>query len=332
MTYYRLAYFGLMAALALPAQDVISAKPGLIHYTEGAVTLGGKPVELKAGEYPEVKKGQELATDAGRVEVLLSPGVFLRLAENSSARLVANALEDVKIELLRGSMLLEVGEFDRKFNNLSVTAGDAAIEVVNRGLVRIDREPALLKVYEGSVAVVAGGQPLTIKEGRQTLLSGVLAPERFNKDGNDAFHRWAARRSSYIALANIQAAKRVSDNSVPWRVNNWIYNPYFGSFTYMPARGMYRNPFGYSFYSPVTVGRVYYRPPAPVFSNPSDSGWSPGLGTRSYGDYSGRSTMGTYSAGGGSAAPAPAAAAPPPSSGASRSGGAGEGRSAGSGR
>ena len=317
--------------MLLPAQDVITAKPGLIHYTEGAVKLDGKLIEPKAGEYPEIRKGQQLTTAEGRAEVLLSPGVFLRVAESSGVRMVANSLEDVKFELVSGSALLEVGEFDGKYSSLVVTVGDTFVEVTKRGLFRIDREPPQLKVYEGSATVVVAGQPTVVKAGRQTALNAAVSSERFEKDKGDAFHRWASRRSGYIALANVQAAKRLNDNSVNWRVNDWMYNPYFGTFTYIPATGMYRSPFGYAYYSPIAVERVYYRPPAPSYNPPAmNDGWSPSQ--RSYSDYSGRgmsSGGGTYA--GSASAPPPAAAAPAPSGGA-RSGDSPSGRGSSGGR
>src|SRR5258705_1387202 len=85
------------------AQTVISAHSGLIHYAEGRVLLDGKPVEVKITNFPEVKENMELRTEDGRAEVLLNPGVFLRLAENSAVRMVANKLSDTKVEFLSGS-------------------------------------------------------------------------------------------------------------------------------------------------------------------------------------------------------------------------------------
>src|SRR5262249_5886273 len=84
-------------------QSVISARTGLIHYVEGRVTLDGKPVEVKVSMFPEVKENMELRTEDGRVEVLLNPGVFLRLAENSAVRMLTNKLSDTKLEFLSGS-------------------------------------------------------------------------------------------------------------------------------------------------------------------------------------------------------------------------------------
>jgi hypothetical protein len=303
----------------------------MIHYTEGTVTLAGKPDTTTITEFPEVKVGEELRTELGRAEVLLSPGVFLRVAENSAVRMLNNRLEDTKVELVAGSALLEVGELNTKEQQLEVVIAGTTVEFTKRGLFRLDADPAQLRVYDGSAVVIAGGQPITIKDGRQTALTGTPAPEKFNQDKGDAFHRWAARRSGYIALANISAAKRMQDNSSLCSSACWMFNPYFGTFTFIPMSGMYRSPFGWNYYSPFAVERVYYRPPVQTYNPSMGGGGMPngGWNTRSSSDMGTRSSMGSYSSGGSvAAAPAPAPAAAAPDSGA-RSGDAGGGRTSG---
>lgn len=339
MNYVGLLTLALGMGAAVYAQDVISAKAGLIHWIEGDVKLAGKTVVLKPAEFAEMKKGDELQALLGRAEVLLGPGIFLRAAENTTFRLISSSLDDTRLELTQGSILVEAGEFNPRHHGLIIKTGQDEIEVVKHGLYRIDAEPALLRVYDGVATVVAGGQTVTVKEGRQTALGPVPNPEKFDKERSDAFFRWAARRSSYIAVANLSAAKRLRDNGSAWGVGNWLFNPYFGSFTYIPMNGMYRSPFafgyysplGFAYYSPYTVQRVYYRPPVRIDNPPSmGGGFDSGFGQRGSAGFGGRSSMGSYSAGG-SAAPPPAAAAPAPAAG-GRADGGGGGRSSGGGR
>src|SRR6266536_4682363 len=101
----RLFRTGLLSAALLAlsvsaglAQSVISAHSGLVHYVEGQVLLDGKAVDVKYSQFPEVRVDQVLKTEEGRAEVLLTPGVFLRLAENSSFRMISNKLIDTQIE------------------------------------------------------------------------------------------------------------------------------------------------------------------------------------------------------------------------------------------
>src|SRR6202023_2900303 len=113
--------FIALGGTAAFAQTVISAHSGLIHYVEGRVLLDGKPVEVKIANFPEVKPDMELRTEDGRAEVLLNPGVFLRLAENSAIRMVANKLTDTKVEFLSGSAMIEsTRELSQKENFVSI--------------------------------------------------------------------------------------------------------------------------------------------------------------------------------------------------------------------
>src|SRR5277367_3716741 len=87
------------------AQQVISAHSGVIQLVEGKAYLNDKAIETKFGQFPEIKNGQEFRTELGRAEILLTPGVFLRMGENSSVKMVSNLLTDTRVELLKGSVI-----------------------------------------------------------------------------------------------------------------------------------------------------------------------------------------------------------------------------------
>ena len=57
---------GCLMAGSSFAQNVISAKSGLINWTEGQVFLGDSAVKQKFGEYADIKTGQHLRTEEGR--------------------------------------------------------------------------------------------------------------------------------------------------------------------------------------------------------------------------------------------------------------------------
>ncbi|MDZ4798283.1 MAG: hypothetical protein SGI92_08985 [Bryobacteraceae bacterium] len=334
MSFYRAALLVAVSLGAACAQDVISAKSGMIHYTEGVVTLDGVEVVKKnSADFPAMKEGAELKTTMGRAEVLLSPGVFMRVAENSGVRLVKNDILDTQLGITGGSLLIEVSEAEKN-SALSVAVGETKLDLGRRGLYRIDFSPAQVRVYNGSALAVAGGQTVTVKEGKEaTLNTAVIVQSKFDKEETDAFYRWASRRSGYIASANLSAAKRTYDNGTSMAYSNWMYNPYFGMFTYMPYRGLYHSPFGYSYFSPGAVANVFYRP---VYNSPSSGGFGGGGmdAGRGMSDMGGRSSGGSYSSGSTMSAPAvssaPAAAAAGARGG--DGGGGGGGRGAGGGR
>jgi len=243
------------------AQSVISAHSGLIHYVEGRVLLDGKPVEVKITAFPEVKENMELRTEDGRAEVLLNPGVFLRLAENSSVRMVANKLSDTQVEFLSGSALIESSrELAQKENFVTILYKSSAAHLRKSGIYRFDSEPAQFKVYSGEAEVQTDSNVLIVRSGKLVSFDGMVAVEKFNPKDGDELSRWSQRRAEYVSIANVSAAKYVSNSGTGWHNSGWFFNPYFGMFTYIPMNGMFNSPYGYSYYSPYTVYRVYQQP------------------------------------------------------------------------
>src|SRR5258706_3442414 len=98
---------GVLAAGSAFAQSVVSAHSGVVHYVDGTAYVNNERVEPKFGQFPEIKQDQELRTEEGGAEILLTPGVFLRLAENSSIRMSSNKLTDTRVEILTGSAMVE---------------------------------------------------------------------------------------------------------------------------------------------------------------------------------------------------------------------------------
>jgi uncharacterized membrane protein YgcG len=241
------------------AQSVISAKSGLIHYAEGRVYLGDQLVETKFGSFPDIKENAQLRTEEGRAEVLLTPGVFLRVSENSAFRMVTNRLIDTRVEFLSGSILVEADEL-LKDNGVTIVYNDYAIRLEKKGIYRFDSDPAALRVYQGEVTAEINGKTEEVKEGHLLAMNGELKLARFNKDDVDDLYRWSNRRSQYLAMANVSAAKSVMDSGTYWGSSNWYFNPYFNMFTFIPGRGAYYSPFGYAFWSPFSVYSYLYSP------------------------------------------------------------------------
>lgn len=330
------------ALMALPAlaQNAISARAGMINVADGDVYIidgkGGEPqrVEPKPSELIEVKEGQILRTAEGRSEVLLTPGAFLRMGEESSFRLVGNRLSDVRLDVLTGSVLIEAVEL-LDGNSLTVLAKDATATILKPGIYRVDAEPGRIRVYQGEARVEIGGVSQTIKSSRELVASaGGWTPNKFEDKEGDALFRWAKRRSGYIAMANVSAARTAKDSySCASRCGMWTFNPYFGFATYLPWRDTLRNPFGYYFYTPYSVMAVYA--PRPVFS-PGYGGGGFGNGGWARGAYAGgasslpsRSVGGGYSGGSAGAAAPSAPAAPAPAARGGESAGARGGSAAG---
>lgn len=272
----------LLAAGAASAQNAVSARAGMINVAEGDVLLldaqGAAPrrVEPKPNELISMKDGQTLRTEEGRAEVLLTPGAFLRLGEASALRLDSSRLSSVKLELVEGSALVDVVELLRD-NSVIVRLAGAEVELEKAGLYRFDAAPPRVRVFSGQAEVRAPGLAQTLKSERELRLDGAQwAMRRFDADKEtDALYRWSKRRSGYIAMANVSAARQAGTllGASAFRGGAWLWNPYFGFATYVPWNDTVMGPFGYNYYTPGTVYQVYYPPrPASSFGGGFDRG------------------------------------------------------------
>lgn len=91
----------LAAGLIAPAWSQSTAphpaQPGSINYVEGQASLGSTALDASCIGTLEVGRNQSVATQAGKVEILLTPGVFLRLADNSSATMISPDLANAEV-------------------------------------------------------------------------------------------------------------------------------------------------------------------------------------------------------------------------------------------
>ena len=209
-----------------------------------------------------------LAAEEGRAEVLLSPGVFLRLAENSSFRMVSNALSDTRIAVVSGSALIEVADL-LPDNAITVEFRDTLIALPKRGLFRIEADIARLRVYEGEALLNPAADAVKVKKNREVDLDAAkLQTRNFDAKASDPFYRWSARRAAYVAAANIASARTAARSGyessgfgfggVGRSYGSWSWNPWFGMYTYLPAAGIHMSPFGgLPYYSPGSIINVY---------------------------------------------------------------------------
>ncbi len=251
-----------LSASGLYAQSVISAHSGVLHYTEGDVTIDGQAPHAKSGTFADVKEKQELQTQVGRAEVLLTPGVFLRIGENSAIRMDSNKLSDTQVAFLKGSAIVDFVEVS-KDNSVKMSYQDYAVTFVKKGIYRFDSEPAQFKVYSGEAVVTHGGSSVHLRDGKALPFTPALVSEKFDNRTGDALYRWAKRRSENIAVANLSAAKRMgSGYNSGSGSGSWSYNPYYSMFTYIPYSGILCDPFAaYAcYYSPGSAWRYFYAP------------------------------------------------------------------------
>ncbi len=196
--------------LQLSAQAVVSTHSGLINYHEGAVFLDDQPLEQKFGAFSSLKQGSTLRTEKGRVEILLTPGVFLRVDENSAIRMLSNSLTDTRVEFLRGAVILDsnAAAAPAPGSSLVMTYKTYELRFPKPGVYRLDSEPEILETYTGEAEVIAQGQaPKTIDESHQFFFGIGAETNKYGDGAIDNFSEWARNRAETIAADNEAAAQ-----------------------------------------------------------------------------------------------------------------------------
>jgi hypothetical protein len=279
-TAIRLSVSALLAAALTAgvgyAQQAISAQSGMVHYIEGSVYANGKVVEPRFGQFPALRAGEELRTEDGKAELLLTPGAFLRVAEHSSVRMLSNRLSDTQVEVLSGSVMVECDEL-LKDNALALVFRGDTIRLEKHGLYRLDAEPAQFQVYDGVAVIQSDGAQLTIKRGKAASLDGLLVARNFNPQRYDELYAWNRQRSGSLAYASISAAQSLLDNRTAWNTGGWMWSPLLDEFTFVPRNGLLSSPFGWQFWSPVNLAYYY----TPSYYYPGYTSGASGVGSPS---------------------------------------------------
>ena len=249
--------FGSVAAWA-----AIPAHPGMLNYVEGQASIDGRSVTNRNVGTADLGNGQVIETAAGKAEILLTPGVFLRLGENSAVRMDSNGLIDTKIAILRGRAMIEADNL-QKGNNIQVLENGAVTRLEKNGIYSFGAAPNAVATFDGKVQVTENDKTVELGRGRSTDLQAPLHPVKFDvkADENDPLYQWSKVRSQYVAEANMQEAGVLAVNRDGWYGPGWYWDPWFGMYSWIPGDGLFWGPFGWGFYSPFTVWQapVYYR-------------------------------------------------------------------------
>jgi hypothetical protein len=246
--------FGLLltlAAGALMARTAPSvAVPGTVNYIEGSVSLDGAALNASQAGQAALQQNQTLSTGDGKAEVLMSPGIFVRVGGNSEVRMVSPRLVDPRVEVVRGSAMVEV---DNKLKeaNVSVQVRDASASILKEGLYRFDADQGRISVFDGKLQISENGQSKEIGRGKEIVLDNdsTLKPVSFDRKAKDGLYVWSDVRSKYLADANASSAQYVYAGLGGYRGDGWFWNPYFSTWSWLPGNGYFYSPFGYPFYS-----------------------------------------------------------------------------------
>ena len=279
-----------MTAVVCSAQGITSAHSGLLHYLEGNVSIDGQTIESKVGKFTEIKENSILKTTQGRAEILLTPGVYLRVGENTSVKMLDNRLMSTRVEFLGGSAIVESDDPEVSVKDPAVTMvyKDYQIQPLKFGIFEISSDSNQMKVFKGQAKVAGGTEHTVVREGHEMIFSAALLTEKFNEKDVDDLYLWARDRSGSLSAANLASARSLSQGG--YSLNNlylggmypgfgfnsglmggWYLNQALGMYAYVPYDGIFMSPWGYGLFSPGMIDSYYY---------PGGYTWTGGSGAR----------------------------------------------------
>lgn len=247
------------------AQDasryVISAKAGGINYVSGdanikrAARSDASPASVK----DSIESGDELRTGSqGRAEVLLNPGSYLRVEENSTVRLTDASIESLRVDVLAGRAIFEVAGKGDDFAPVAINAAGTNFTLREPGIYSFQTQPngtGLLRVYKGKINVRGND----VKDGREIIVgpATTTAASKFDKDNTDEFASWSLLRAEGVAAAN----RKLSDSSLSSlyssygsrsngfrRGGYWLWDPFYSSRTFLPFNSGWSSPYGFGYH------------------------------------------------------------------------------------
>lgn len=261
-----------VARAQVSEQYVISARAGGVNLVSGNVSVirggSGQQQALTTGQ--NLESGDAVRTGAGgRVEVLLSPGAYLRAAENSEFELTDAALDTLRVKLISGSAVVEAAGADGARLFLEVATPQAQVTIDRKGIYRFNVPSGgvtEILVRKGEARV--GGDrsaAVKVKDGKKATMArgGEVAVAKFDKKDQDAFDSWSGQRAEQLASASRKLSSDRLASSYASNQNNslwgrggsrslgglWVYDPFFGYQTFSPFYHGWSSPYGHSYWS-----------------------------------------------------------------------------------
>jgi len=246
---------GITAGPLLSAQadqsDAPPAGPGTVNYVEGAVSIDGQQISRNQIGDANLMEGDELTTGLGRAEILLTPGVFLRVDKNSAVKMLSPLMNETEVQLVSGKAAVEVDEIHNE-NDLQILDAGVVTRLQKTGYYEFDERHPEVMVFKGKADVeLPDERNREVKGNHQFLLASAEVGKPLDNEkpkglqdnrATDGLFNWSKLRSQYLAEANNQMADEYADAGDP----GWFWDPSMMGYTFI-GPGPFYSPFGWGF-------------------------------------------------------------------------------------
>jgi hypothetical protein len=265
-----IAYSPLTASSQTRERFVISARAGGINAITGRASMrtNGTSEWQQLTIKEDLQTGDVVKTGVdGRVEMLLNPGSYLRVGENTEFELANNSLDNLEVRLIRGTAIVEATGADDTPLLINITTPHTKIAIVRRGLYRLNVVPG-----DNTELIVRKGRVMhepshtKIKGGNKVVFSAdtfsVAKLQSADKKNFDTLEVWSKERAGLMAEANRKVRGRdfsllMASMNDRWAqsfsaANSggfWFYNARYGCYSFMPFYYGWGSPYGSSYSS-----------------------------------------------------------------------------------
>lgn len=260
----------LVIALAAGVEAVTNAQDrerfGISATAGGVNAVSGRVTVTRNGQSPQLLNNQDNLASGdvvssgaqSQAEILLNPGSYFRLAENSEFTLIDSSLNNLQVKINRGSAIIEATGTDYVELRIGIVIGQEQVMIVRRGIYRITAQPNSTELLVRKGRVVVGNAQQVVKGGRViTFANGSFLTTKLGKSQPDQFESWSKERGKTLARANERLSSRVVNgylaaNNFGWsmsygRSGFWTFSPFLRCYTFLPFFDGWSSPYG-SFY------------------------------------------------------------------------------------
>lgn len=257
---------------------LLSARAGGINLVSGDVKVrrAGSQEWQSISVKDDLRTGDAARTGAdGRVEVLLNPGSYLRAAASTEVELTDASLESLRVNILRGNVLIEATGYDELGLNIQITTPRTHVELSRSGVYRIDVAESgetVVSVQKGRALVGDGLAAIVVKGGKVARVgAGAVEIAKVDKKQRDDLDQWSRERGRELAKVNTSLASRQTNSMLAsngfWDLFRaeypssylglWMWSMQTGCYTFLPFNMGWRSPYGYNYGGVLSIPDSY---------------------------------------------------------------------------
>ncbi len=192
-----------------PAAHVSHLQAGTVRYAQGKQLLlaggQGAPAEISIGH--RLQPGDIVRTGRGdRLEIMLHPGGFLRLADQARLEVLDTAYRKMHFRVWEGTVVVDSRRFKSRRHAFKLSTPAGVLELLKDGFYRIEvKEPSALEaaVHSGKMNwLKEDGQSLNLTPGKRYVLGNAAddtpAVAELGRHSRDHLDPWGQVRSAFL--------------------------------------------------------------------------------------------------------------------------------------